>query len=1291
LRNFQPSVGSPWSKSHSETGPGSARHGNLIGKRIVSTRMGIGTTRAATRLTTAPAVARQTAPGNRVSSQPVSLEGKTLGIYRIGSELGRGGMGAVYRAESVADGPAGPAGSIVAIKLIHPELVADQQAFARFKLEAEIGKEIHHDHLVRTFGIKSAEAEGETHHFIVMEVIEGRDLKAMLTDLGAFPESLLYQVADQVLAALHEIHERGVVHRDIKPENIVITPDYRALLMDLGIARRQTGYEMTQAGSFVGSLVYAPPEQFAGTDVGRRADIYAFGITLYELATGRSPYDIDDIGGLLGAKMTEELAPPSTVLPDIDPFWDQVIHTCTRKEQADRFATAGELRRVLIEGRQSDWWRLKTAGRAMPSAEHALQRLRLERRSPLIGREADLEFLRETGVRAREEGAAVMISGFSGVGKSRLVYDYLESIAGAGGPAIGAGRCAGGGAGYGAIIEAIGDLLAPEDDSGDRGPAMEARLAELLADTPGVVAPMAAFLLGRLQPGPDSGLSKDALLAAGVKVLRGLARHRPVIVAIEDMHRAGDETVEFFGHVARNVPGHPIFLLGAYDLDEIVPGTPFEALIMEGPVRGRLVNVLSRAETEEIVRHIVIHERTVRALAPTLHAKSEGRPLITVETLAYLQDAGRLEVVDAGLELQGELAEIALPSTVRDLVSFKLASLDDEQRETLELASVIGADFDAALLAEVLEERPIKLLERLAGLERKHRLLQSAGKDRFRFASHQLFEAVYTSIPEAMQTEYHEIVADTMLEQDDEPAGRASYDLLRHLLAADRATAAAPFLAGALDHIASSLHAGYAAPFLERVAEAFAGAPAKQRFPLLMKLWAFYDLLASRPDQMRVLETAQEMAEKMGDSGARARVHALRAGSYWYSGDFDRMQEEAAAGLGLAREAGDRKWEATCHHTLGVVSFRRREYDACADGWKTALAIRREIGDRRGEASTLQALGLIMPAIGEGDHVLETMEESLAIWREIAERRGESAMLMNLGNRYVDLARYDEGLRYLEQAIDGHRETGARISEALALTNLGRAQDIVGRIDDARGSWTRALQHFLDLDHPQGELNVRLMSGIALTAYGEYDMAREQLELAVEVAKKTGSKNRHISSLSALGALCHTVGDRERAWEHVEAALALERESPDPNERVLTLAAAGKLALAEGDYERAAGHLAAALPDAREGRVQAPLILCRMARAQRGAGHDEEAGKLADEAWELVESTGSAPADDGPEIYYTLFELRGDENLLALARGLVESRARQIRNDTYREHYLERTWPNVEIMGQDPTADAAGS
>ena len=1196
-----------------------------------------------------------------------------LGVYRLGAELGRGGMGTVYQAVSEAAGPAGPAGTTVAIKVIHPHLAGNERHFERFRREAAIGCQIAHPNIVRTYDTGVEELEGEAHHYMVMEFVQGQTLAGLLQELGTVPEDLCYQIADQVLEALQVIHDHGVVHRDIKPENIVITPDHRVLLMDLGVARIEAaGHTLTEAGEFVGSLAYAAPEQFFVKDarIGPATDLYAFGLVLYALHTGDSPFAGTELQSLIQQKLQSELVRPRLLHADLDAFWDEVIATATRKNAAERFASAAEMQRVLREGEAGEWWLGRGERIGQSITARALKRLQLAREAPLVGRAFDLKRLLGVWERARTSGGTLLLGGHSGVGKSRVLYDFLERVAGGGGASVAAGRCVGStGRSFQPFVEALSDLLLPLDaDPAARRAALVERLAALLPDTPAIVPQLADFLLGGLQSEGEETLSHGTLFAACTRLVQRLAAELPLILVVEDLHLAGAETLELYRYVARAVPEHAVLLVGVYCDEDVEDGTPLHALVAQPDADGARRVVLGPLEapaTEQLVRAVVGVEHTARSLARPLHERSDGTAFLVLEMLARLQADVALVARDGqGLVLARPVAQLQVPSTVRDVVNLKLAQLDDEQRETLEAAAVIGHEFDASLLGEVLEQKRIHLLKRLAVLERKHRLVVTRGKGSFRFAGHHVFQAVYDVTSPDLREAYHGLVADTILEglEDAQPDAPTSFSLLSHLFHADRATEAEPYLEAALRHLGAAFHASFAVPFLEQIATAFQDAAPEKRVAIALKQWTFYDLLASRGDQMRVLDVAHDLAESLGDLGVRAQVHALRAGSWWYAGDYAKASEEARAGLALAREAGNRKWEAACHHTLGAVAFRRGDLAACATEMREALAIRRDIGDRRGEASTLQALALVMPGIGEDDAVLPTMEEALRIWREVGERRGEAAVQMNIGVRLVDRARCEEGLAHLEVALANHRETGALLSEAMALMNMGRAYQLLDRCDEARSTWSHALELFTDLGDPNGEMAVRTMLGSALVTGSMYPEARRQLDAAIDLAERKGARLKLVAALCEMGRLLTETGNPSGARQPLERAHRIARESGNPVSLVATLSGLASAALGEGDAEGALVYLEEALPVARQGApASAALALARYARALQGVGRGEEALQIAREAQERIRIAGAVPPAQGAELYQTLAELLGEQEccqeILARVRALEDAAA----------------------------------
>ncbi|MHC4940849.1 MAG: serine/threonine-protein kinase, partial [Planctomycetota bacterium] len=207
-----------------------------------------------------------------------------LGPFRLGTELGSGGMGTVHLAEDRN-------GRKLAIKIVHPHLLKTPGFFKRFLREAEIGKQVRHENIVRTLDVDAGEFRGEIAHYLVMEYVHGQTLRQMLEETRPLPESLCRHIALQVAHALAAIHRAGVIHRDLKPENVLITDDHVLKVMDLGVARLvDEALHLSESGAFLGSIRYAAPEQWAaGTDLDGRADLYSLGVMLYELCGGRHP------------------------------------------------------------------------------------------------------------------------------------------------------------------------------------------------------------------------------------------------------------------------------------------------------------------------------------------------------------------------------------------------------------------------------------------------------------------------------------------------------------------------------------------------------------------------------------------------------------------------------------------------------------------------------------------------------------------------------------------------------------------------------------------------------------------------------------------------------------------------------------------------------------------------------------------------------------------------------------------------------------------------------------------
>src|SRR5690606_20977134 len=202
------------------------------------------------------------------------------GRYEILAKVGEGGMAVVYRGrDSLLH-------RIVAVKVLRNQFAADTEFLDRFRLEARSAASLSHGHVVNIYDV----GEHDGSHFIVMEYVDGDNLKQLINQQGPLSEYQVVQIAIQIARALQSAHDRGLIHRDIKPHNILITRDGHVKVTDFGIARAASAASFTQTGTVIGSVHYFSPEQAKGEHIDRGTDLYSLGVVMYEMLTGQLPF-----------------------------------------------------------------------------------------------------------------------------------------------------------------------------------------------------------------------------------------------------------------------------------------------------------------------------------------------------------------------------------------------------------------------------------------------------------------------------------------------------------------------------------------------------------------------------------------------------------------------------------------------------------------------------------------------------------------------------------------------------------------------------------------------------------------------------------------------------------------------------------------------------------------------------------------------------------------------------------------------------------------------------------------
>jgi serine/threonine protein kinase/Tfp pilus assembly protein PilF len=271
--------------------------------------------------------------------EQAGMTGEVFGHYRILEKLGSGGMGVVYKAEDTK------LGRLVALKFLPPEMSRDPQALARFKREARAASALNHPHICTIYDVD----EHQGRQYIVMELLEGNTLKDLIAGTPMTTEQVA-RLGVQLTEALDAAHSKGIIHRDMKPANVFVSDHGQLKVLDFGLAKLMPGsggetmsMSLTEAGSTLGTLPYMAPEQVRAQNADGRTDIYALGCILYEMATGKRPFQED-----VPARLTDEIlhkapTPPGRLNPNLPPEFERVILKCLEKDPENRYQAAREV------------------------------------------------------------------------------------------------------------------------------------------------------------------------------------------------------------------------------------------------------------------------------------------------------------------------------------------------------------------------------------------------------------------------------------------------------------------------------------------------------------------------------------------------------------------------------------------------------------------------------------------------------------------------------------------------------------------------------------------------------------------------------------------------------------------------------------------------------------------------------------------------------------------------------------------------------------------------------------
>jgi serine/threonine-protein kinase len=718
-------------------------------------------------------------PVSKVAASPDDpLIGRTLpGGYLMLELVGIGGMGRVYRAEQTN------LGRTVAVKIIHPHLVGEENAAARFITEARAASRLNHPNSV---GIIDFGKSPDGQMYLVMEFLRGKDLARVSYEEGPLPFRRIVDVLRQTLAALAEAHNENIVHRDLKPENIILEPvrsggDF-VKVVDFGLAKIRADEKapsITSPGIVCGTPEYMSPEQARGDPLDARSDLYAVGVILYQLLTGRLPFEAESPPQVVLAHLTRPPLDPRQAAPErqIPSALAEISLKALAKDQKDRFPSSDDLSQALgaalasIEGERAS---LRTRGAPVkcsscgamnPSSQKfcgecgaAVTQTQLSTipgrptqdppprevravaptdrapapapkdasRGPLpfIDRAEELAWLDARRAEARSLVGARVVADI-GLGKTRLVREFLETAAAAGDVVVQTGPDpAWAEVGCWALERAIVQLAALPASGGTpkdwvaATPEARRGLADVFGHETGERA-------ASLSPDERRFAAAEALRWAFVRASERARGHR-VVLAVDDLHHVDGASCNAFVDTLSDPPLVPALLIATY-APPFDPGWPQDV----APAR-----VLTGLPSSAVAQ----------ALTKTLRPSSAG--VLSSRTIVplYLEQLLRFRREESGVA----------PAGIADIIAVRVERLPADARRVLQAAAVWGDDADDAVLMRMLGD-DIDLVEAL-GLLRRAGMLTVA-EDGIRSSHPLVREVVLAMIPAAVRRELHAAAA----------------------------------------------------------------------------------------------------------------------------------------------------------------------------------------------------------------------------------------------------------------------------------------------------------------------------------------------------------------------------------------------------------------------------------------------------------------------------------------------------------------------------------------------------
>jgi tetratricopeptide (TPR) repeat protein len=1175
---------------------------------------------------------------------------KMLLHYRLLDRLDSGGMGEVYKAEDTK------LGRSVAIKFLLADVSRNPIARRRFLQEAQSASALNHPNIVTIHAIE--EAEGVD--FIVMEFVEGRNLKAIVDRDGALPLSRLLDIAIQASDALQAAHEVKIIHRDIKSANILVTPRGQAKVLDFGLAKQVRGREggvdqeaptlanLTDEGTVLGTAAYMSPEQTLGQQLDHRSDIFSLGCVIYEAATRSLPFTGPSVLSMMHAISTIDPAAPSRLRPELPRELDLIIDRAMAKDREKRYSSAEEMSdalRTLRSTLTTDW-----RGGAIVYDKDLIDETAA---ATFVGREPELSKLAGFLEQAVDgTGRVVFITGEPGIGKTTLSDEFLRR-ARAQYPSlsISRGRCVeqyGTGEAYLPFLDAMGALL--------NGPARD-RLASIMrtsAPTWCSQLPAAFSSTGAIETVQQEtiGATKERMMREMGDALSVFATTSPVVLLLEDLHWADPSSVDLLRHLCQRIGNQRLLIAGTFRPEDVERSNhPLKTYKPEMQAHRLCEEIaldsLSPAHIQDYLNVTFAPHNFPPEFATQIYDKTEGHPLFATSLLQYLHERGDIAKKNDQWLLTRPLAKMDLeaPESVRSMISKQVHVLDEQQRRALQYASVEGQEFLSTVTASLLGMDEVDVEELFAQIEKTHRLIVTCGEDdlpdgslatRYRFA-HALYQNfLYDDLVAKRRIMLHRQAGEQLERHYGKRAPQIATQLALHFERGREFRRAIEFLIHAGDNATTLYGNSEASDHYTHALSLVQKLPSEEQPEMMVTLYrkrgatnmALSRFTQSAEDYESMLEhlKGSDLAEQ-----SAAGLNAL-ATTLFFSHRVAEMEARANEALAAARSAGsetlrlDTMWlMALKHLCYGELALARPPLD---DVVKSARAI----GYKPGLLAGVTWRGCLYFFQTEYEKAIECEQEARKLASQLRDGFSLLTSLFFFGLSKANLGYMSEGIATLEEGMKIARRNG----DAFWFPRMPNCIGWMHReLQDFEGAFERdreGLKVAREFSVLEAEANSLINIGIDHTYEGNAEKTESAFRETRDIFERDAWFRWRYSIRLEAATAWHWLrqGDLDQASEYAHRLLGTATVHEVHKYKAEAYRLRARIAMARKDLDTASREFASALDELKQ--YPAPLTAWRtyadLGRLEQSRRNPKAAREAFKRASEIVQMCASHVTDE---------------------------------------------------------------